>query len=154
MKVRGRMTGKLPGKFTPGDFDLKVKRSVTGLGLFAMEPIPKGKCIIEYTGPRLTKEEEEKTENQYLFDTGRGYLTIDGSVRSNTARYINHSCRPNCEIDIRLGRVFVFAKRNIRAGEELNYDYDTDFFDEYIKPKGCKCIKHRPDLYAKPKAGK
>ncbi|HEV7449615.1 MAG TPA: SET domain-containing protein, partial [Candidatus Paceibacterota bacterium] len=122
-------------------------RSLAGLGLFTLSDIPKGKCIIEYTGPRLTKKQEEDIENQYLFDTGRGYLTIDGSVRSNTARYVNHSCRPNCEIDIRLGRVYILSKRKIKAGEELTYDYDTDFFDEYIKPKGCRCIKCSPKLH-------
>ena len=133
---------KKKGKFEPGVFDLRVKRSRAGLGLFTMGPIKKGECIIEYKGPRLTKKQEEETENQYLFDVGnKKYLTIDGSPRWNTARYINHSCRPNCEIEIRLGRVYVFSKRAIKAGEELNYDYDTDFFDEYIKPKGCVCDK-------------
>ncbi|HEY5383421.1 MAG TPA: SET domain-containing protein [Candidatus Paceibacterota bacterium] len=134
---------KKKGKFEPGTFDLRVKRSRAGLGLFTFDPIKKGECIIEYTGPRLSKKQEEETENQYLFDVGKKYPTIDGSPRSNTARYINHSCRPNCEIEIRLGRVYVFSKRNIKAGEELNYDYDTDFFDEYIKPKGCVCDKCR-----------
>jgi len=66
---------------------------------------------------------------------------IDGSLRSNKARYINHSCAPNCEIDIRNKRVYVFAKRNIKTGEELTYDYDTEYFDMYIKPKGCRCTK-------------
>lgn len=66
---------------------------------------------------------------------------IDGNIKSNTARRINHSCAPNCEIDLYWKRVFIFAKRNIKAGEELTYDYDTEYFDEYIKPKGCKCRK-------------
>ena len=134
---------KKKSKFEPGEFDLRVKRSRAGLGLFTFSDIKKGLCIIEYKGPRLTKAQEEKTEHQYLFDVGKRYLTIDGSVRSNTARYINHSCRPNCEVEIRLGRVYIFSKRTIKTGEELNYDYDTDFFDEYIKPKGCVCDKCR-----------
>jgi len=145
--AKKRVVKKKPSKYTPGNFNLKVKRSLAGLGLFTLGEIKKGACIIEYTGPRLTKKQEEKVENQYLFDCGRGYLTIDGSVRSNTARYVNHSCRPNCEIDIRLGRVYVFSKRKIKAGEELTYDYDTDFFDEYIKPKGCRCVKCAPKLH-------
>jgi uncharacterized protein len=136
---------KVKSKFTLGDFPLRVGRSRAGLGLFAKEIIPKGVCIIEYIGKPLTKEEEEKTENQYLFDVGKKYPTIDGSPRWNTARYINHSCRPNCEIEIRLGRIYVFSKRAIKAGEELNYDYDTEFFDEYIKPRGCRCLKCMPE---------
>jgi SET domain-containing protein len=71
-------------------------------------------------------------------------VTIDGAPRFNKARYINHSCRPNAEIDIYKHRVYVMAKRNIKAGEELAYDYDSDYFDEYIKPKGCKCLKCDP----------
>ncbi len=122
----------------PGDFKLKVRRGVDGLGLFAEEPIKKGACIIEYVGPTLTKEEEYKSRSKYLFEVTKT-KTIDGAARSNTARYINHACKPNCEIEIRKGQVFVMAKKNIKAGEELNYDYDTSYFDEYIKPKGCRC---------------
>lgn len=127
-------------KFTPGTYAVAVKRAKAGLGLFAQEPIPKGACIIEYVGRTLTKGEEETITSQYLFEVSKT-KTIDGGARSNTARYINHSCRPNCEIDIYKQRVFVMAKRNIKAGEELHYDYDTEFFDEYIKPKGCCCDK-------------
>ena len=118
-------------KYTPGHFDLRVKRSVSGLGLFTFERIKKGACIIEYTGKILTKAQEEASNSLYLFDAGGG-VTIDGSPRTNTARYINHSCRPNCEIEIYKHRVFVFAKRNIKAGEELTYDYDSEYFKEYI----------------------
>jgi uncharacterized protein len=130
-------------KYTPHPYALKVKRSVAGLGLFTTEPITKGSCVIEYTGKILTNEEEERSQSLYLFDAGAG-VTIDGSVRSNTARYINHSCRPNCEIDLYKHRVYVMAKRNIKAGEELTYDYDKEYFNSYIKPKGCRCIKCAP----------
>ena len=134
------------GTFTPGHYKLRVGRSVTGLGLFALEPIKKGKCIIEYTGRRVTKKEEYESNSRYLFEISKK-KTIDGRSKSNEARYINHSCVPNCEIEIRKERVYVFSKKNIKAGEELNYDYDTDYFDEYIKPVGCKCRKHAPQLY-------
>ena len=130
---------KRVSKFTPGDFDLRVKRSRTGLGLFTFSPIKKGQCIIEYTGRTLSKEEEYESNSLYLFEVSKT-KTIDGSVRSNTARYINHACKPNCEIEIWGGCVWVFAKRTIRQGEELSYDYDTEYFNEYIKPKGCKCV--------------
>ena len=137
---------KLPkkSKFTPGPFDLKVKRSRAGLGLYTMGPIKKGACIIEYVGPTLTAQEEEDSNSLYLFAVTKK-KTIDGRPKWNPAGYINHSCRPNCEIDIYKGRVWVMAKRNIKAGEELNYDYDTDYFDEYIKPKGCRCLKCKPE---------
>ncbi|MDX6559539.1 MAG: uncharacterized protein QOF72_2588, partial [Blastocatellia bacterium] len=73
-----------------------IKRTRTGLGLFAVEPIAKGTRIIEYTGPRITNEEFERREGKYFFGLNSKW-TIDGSPRSNIARYINHSCRPNAE---------------------------------------------------------
>ncbi len=123
-----------------GDFDLRVKRSRAGLGLYTLSPIKKGACIIEYKGKVLTKEEDDNSNSLYLFLVSKK-KTIDGAARTNTARYINHSCRPNCEIMINKERVWVMAKRAIKAGEELSYDYDTDYFNDYIKPKGCKCLK-------------
>lgn len=131
---------KRKSKFDIGDFDLRVKRSKTGLGLFAFSPIKKGACIIEYTGKVLTAKEEEDSNSLYLFEVTKK-KTIDGATRSNTARYINHSCRPNSEIEIYKGRVYVLAKRAIKEGEELTYDYDKEYFNAYIKPKGCLCDK-------------
>lgn len=77
---------------------------------------------------------------KYLFDVGKK-ITIDGNIPQNKARYINHSCRPNCEADGPPGRVFIFATRSIKPGEELTYDYGKEYFDEHIKPKGCRCDK-------------
>ena len=131
------------GKYVPGDFDLRVKRSRAGLGLFTLSPIKKGTCIIEYKGKTLTKKEDEDSNSLYLFLVSKK-KTIDGAARTNTARYINHSCRPNGEIMINKERVWVMAKRSIKVGEELSYDYDTDYFNDYIKPKGCKCFKCKP----------
>jgi uncharacterized protein len=125
--------------YTPGDFDLLVKRSNTGLGLFAGETIPKGACVIEYTGVELSKEQEEKSRSKYLFEINTR-KTIDGAPRWNTARYINHSCRPNCEPNIHKGRVFIHARRTIKPGEELNYDYGKNYFNEYLK-EICGCPK-------------
>ena len=136
---------KAGGKYTPGSFILKVKRSSAGLGLFAGEDIPKGKCVIEYVGRVISKEEELKSNSQYLFEINKN-KTIDGTARTNTARYINHSHRPNCEVEIYKQRVFIFAKRNIKAGEELNYDYGKEFVDVHIIPKGCKCVRCAPNL--------
>lgn len=123
-----------------GNVKYKVKKSAAGLGLFAEEPIKKGTWIIEYVGTIISgkKEVENYKENKYLFETSSTRM-IDGSARSNTARYINHSCKPNCEVEIFSGRVFVRAIKPIKVGEEFNYDYGEEYVDEYIKPYGCRC---------------
>jgi hypothetical protein len=134
--------------YEPGKFDLAVRRARTGLGLFAAGPIPKGACIIEYTGKLLTKEEYKASNSRYLWDIGPG-KTLDGSPRSNRARYINHSCRPNCEPDVYKRRVYIYAKRDIQPGEELAYNYGKDYFKEYIG-KNCRCLKCMPEAPGKP----
>src|SRR5262245_61409857 len=120
----------------------RIGRSRTGLGLFATKPIKKGARIIRYFGPLLdcNKEEDDAIENKYLFQLTNRW-TIDGSVRENIARYINHSCKPNAESDLRPSKRKVFSRaiRSIEAGEEINYDYGTDYFKEYLKPMGCLC---------------
>ncbi len=123
----------------PGD--LKVKKGINGLGLFTTVPIKKGDCIIEYVGDILTTQDEvNERGGQYLFEVS-SKKTIDGTARTNTARYINHACTPNCEVEIHKTRVFIYAKRNIKEGEELFYDYGKDFWNTHIKPKGCRCMK-------------
>ena len=120
----------------------RVARSKTGLGLFATMPIKKGTRIIRYFGPILDCRipAQDDIENKYLFELN-GRWTIDGSVRKNVARYINQSCRPNAESDVRPRerKVFIRAIKNIEPGEEINYDYGTDYFKAYLKPIGCKC---------------
>jgi len=120
----------------------RVGRSPTGLGLFATKPIRKGTKIVRYFGPLLDckKKKDDAVENKYLFELN-GRWTIDGSVRDNIARYINHACKPNAESDVRprKRKVFIRAIRNIEPGEEINYDYGTDYFKAYLKPIGCKC---------------
>lgn len=121
--------------------NVKVKRSSAGLGLFAAVPFKKRETIIEYIGRRIaSKDGDELDQNSYIF-TVNSKLDIDGSPRYNTARYANHSCRPNAESVIRKGRVFIVALKNILPGEEITYDYGDDFFNYYIKPLGCKCVK-------------
>jgi SET domain-containing protein len=120
--------------------DLATKRGVNGLGLFAKVPIKKGDCIIEYVGEIISNAEANRRGGRYLFQTSSN-RHIDGTMRSNVARYVNHSCRPNCEADTIGGRVFISAIKNIEVGEELNYDYGKEYFDEHIKPKGCACVK-------------
>src|SRR3989344_5215137 len=103
--------------FSPGNYTLRTARSRTGLGLFSDEPILKGACIIEYTGRPATRAQMKTNTGKYLFWTSATTM-IDGNIPSNKARFINHACSPNCEIDSKNKRVFVFAKRAIRAGEE------------------------------------
>jgi hypothetical protein len=136
-------TKKITRHFTPGDYKLRVRRSRTGLGLYTEEAVPRGACIIEYIGRPCTEKEQFENTGKYLFETSK-HTMIDGNIPGNTAKYINHSCAPNCEIDLRKRRIYVFAKRNLKAGEELNYDYDTEYFDAHIKPKGCRCNKCQP----------
>jgi hypothetical protein len=120
----------------------RVGRSRTGLGLFATKPIKKGAKIVRYIGPLLDcrKTKDDAIENKYLFQLN-GRWTIDGSVRKNVARYINHACRPNAESDVmpRKRKVVIRAIKNIAPGEEINYDYGTEYFKIYLKPIGCKC---------------
>ena len=120
----------------------RIGRSSTGLGLFATKPIKKGTKIVRYFGPLLDckKKKDDAVENKYLFELNNRW-TIDGSVRENIARYINHACKPNAESDVRprKRKVFIRAIKNIEPGEEINYDYGTDYFKAYLKPIGCKC---------------
>ncbi len=142
-RARSKTVAKRPGKFTPGDFEFRVGRSRTGLGLYTLSPINKGACVIEYIGRDVTEKEVEASRSKYLFEVSKT-RTIDGAPRWNTARYINHSCRPNCEVDIWRGHIYILAKRNIKPGEELNYNYGKDYLDTFIRPKGCKCMKCQP----------
>lgn len=131
-------------KFEIGTHEFKVRRSRTGLGLFTVGPIERGRCVVEYKGRVLSKEEEYTSNSKYLFEVTKN-KTIDGRDKTNIARYINHSCRPNCEIEIWRGRVYVMAKRAIKPGEELFYDYGPEYFAKHIRPKACKCAKCFPD---------
>ncbi|EKE18683.1 MAG: hypothetical protein ACD_9C00262G0005 [uncultured bacterium] len=117
-----------------------VKRSKSGLGLFAVEGVTKGVFLMEYTGKVLTNNEAEKINSRYLFRIN-SRLIIDGQGRENISRYINHSCNPNCEVRIKSARILIYAIKNIQPGEELGYDYGKEYFEEFIRPAGCKCKK-------------
>jgi SET domain-containing protein len=122
---------------------------IHGRGMFAVKEIPQGTRIIEYTGERITKAEGWRRERArqerarhggdgciYIFELNTK-VDIDGSVLWNTARYINHSCDPNCESQISRGRVWIVALRKIRPGEELSYDYYYDY--EHYEEHPCRC---------------
>lgn len=119
-------------------FAVRRARKGAGLGLVALVPIKKAEFVIEYTGNLIPTKVADENGGKYLFDVNSRW-TIDGSPRSNLARYINHSCKPNCEAEIDGRRVKIYAKRAIKAGEELNYNYGKEYFNEFIKPHGCKC---------------
>jgi len=123
----------------------RLGRSLTGLGLFATRPIKKRTRIAEYTGRILDLEEAEKAErrgNRYLYEVSK-HRTIDGTARKNIARYFNHSCNPNAESIIWRGRVFVNTLRDIKPGEEITYDYGTDYLKNVIGRSNCKCSRCR-----------
>src|ERR1043165_9072046 len=125
----------------PRDMPYEVKRTKTGLGLFARRLIPKGKRIVEYFGPLVPNDEVEKSSKKYFFGVNKKW-SIDGSPRENIARYINHSCRPNAEAFVSdRRRVWIWSARNIKPGEEITYDYGKEYFEEISEPLGCKCVK-------------
>ena len=110
---------------------MRVRRSrVHGRGVFALRRIRKGTRIIEYLGDRVSHrqadlryEHKDITDSHtFLFIVDRS-LVIDGGAHGNDARFINHSCDPNCESLIEDRRVFIEAIRTIQPGEELTYDY-------------------------------
>lgn len=118
-------------------------------GLVAARSIPEGTRIIEYVGERLTKRESAIRAFQridrarrngaaavFIFELNARH-DIDGSVRWNTARLINHSCAPNCEARIIRGHIWIVALREIEAGEELSYDYGYDL--EHWEEHPCRC---------------
>lgn len=120
---------------------LVLKRTNTGLGLFTLEPIAAGKRIIEYVGPIVTSEEVDRRGGKYFFEIDENF-SIDGSPRSNLARYINHSCEPNAEAFVSVRRrIWIWSKKKIEAGEQITLHYGKAYFDDHIKPIGCKCAK-------------
>jgi uncharacterized protein len=123
----------------------RIGRSRTGLGLFATRPIKKNSRIAEYKGPLLTTKDANKIEakgNRYLYEINSRW-TIDGAPRSNVARYANHSCNPNADTyNVKL-RVFIRALRNIKPGEEIVYDYGTDYLKNVIGRANCQCSRCR-----------
>lgn len=120
--------------------EVLVKRSRAGLGLFANQVFNKGDLVIEYTGEKISSDEANRRGGRYLFELNDDW-TIDGKGRENIARYINHSCKPNCypELDSNEEHVFIYAKKKINPGDELTYNYGKMYFNMILKPAGCKC---------------
>jgi len=133
-----------------------TKSSIHSLGVFAKQDIPAGTRVIEYVGERITKAESDrraelplersKKDNScgavYIFELNKRY-DIDGDVFYNTARYINHSCDPNCETEISRGHIWIVALRDIKKGEELSYNYGYSYDDHEDHPCNCgspRCV--------------
>ena len=131
----------------------KVKKSkIHGTGVFASMDIKRGEKIIQYVGDKVTKSEGDKrsayriknylnsskTGSVYIFELNSKY-DIDGFVRKNKARYINHSCDPTCEVDIIKNEIGISSIKKIKKGEELSYDYGYSFDKDDFRDHVCKC---------------
>lgn len=115
----------------PADYPFEIRESpMQGLGVFATRPIPEGMRLVEYAGARLTPAQADsrypdvpgERHHTFLFAIDDG-VVIDAAVGGNEARFINHSCEPNCDAVIDDGRIWIDAIRDIEPGEELAYDY-------------------------------
>jgi len=118
--------------------------AIHAAGCYTSRPIKKGTPIIEYDGPRFSKDEADVRYQDrivtYLFSSGVNGEVIDGF---GTAMFINHCCEPNCETENNDGRIWIVATRDIAAGEELTYEYnlhdsDDDGADCYCGTKQCR----------------
>ncbi|MGQ0642288.1 MAG: SET domain-containing protein [Gemmatimonadaceae bacterium] len=135
----------------PNEQPFEIRRSaIQGRGGFAMRRITKGERVIEYTGERISWKEADrrydddamKRHHTFLFTLTRR-TCVDAAVGGNDARFINHSCDPNCEAVIVNNRIYIEALRDIASGEELSYDYayerDADSAVDEEKLYVCRC---------------
>ncbi len=135
----------------PSSRRIQVRRSpVHGRGVFALRPIAAGERIIEYTGERIGWEEAQRRHphdatqpNHTFYFHIEGGEVIDALHGGNSARFINHSCAPNCEAVEEAGRIFIYALHPIAAGEELSFDYglvvDEPLTEELKADYACCC---------------
>jgi SET domain-containing protein len=146
-----RKTAKTSSAAKPKRYYVVRNSEIHGRGVFAARAIRKKQTIIEYRGERTTWDEAntrpasdpDNPYHTFLFGLDDGRV-IDADVRGNAARWINHSCKPNCEtFEDDEGRVFIAARRPIEPGEELTYDYQLTYDGKMGKkmPKAytCRC---------------
>ena len=120
---------------------IQVRRSgVHGKGVFALQDLAEGETLIEYVGEVISLDEAQdrhphdpKDPNHTFYFHVNEDRVIDALFGGNSSRWINHSCNPNCEADEDNDRIFIKAIRNIKAGEELNYDYGLIIDEPYTK---------------------
>ncbi|MBS3086321.1 tRNA 2-thiouridine(34) synthase MnmA [Candidatus Pacearchaeota archaeon] len=127
-------------KKTKANEFIRIRRSkIHGNGAFAKKNIKKGTRIIQYIGKKITKAEAEKVSEKdgiFIFELNKKW-DIDGNMPENTAKFINHSCDPNCTFEIKNNQIWIKARKNIKMGEELSYNYGFDL-DGY-KKYPCRC---------------
>lgn len=129
----------------------ELRRSpIQGYGAFAVRDIPRGTRLIEYTGEKISNAEADRRydddamrrHHTFLF-TLSSRTIVDAAVGGNAARFINHSCDPNCEAVIERSRIWIDAIKRIPAGTELVYDYQYEYDDDYtekdLKWYACVC---------------
>ncbi len=131
----------------------KVKKSkVHGSGVFAEKKININTKVIQYIGEKILKSEGDKRSGKriskylhsedhgsvYIFELNSKY-DIDGTPNYNKAKYINHSCNPNCEVEISRGEIWIRSIKKIKKGEELSYDYGFEFDKDDYTDHVCKC---------------
>ena len=115
---------------------------IHGQGLFAAQEIKKGTRIIQYIGAKIAKEESDRrlaAGNVYIFGLNERY-SLDGDTPKNTARYINHSCDPNCQTEQFGNTIWIVSIKDIQAEEELTYNYGYEVDDTPADP--CHCGAH------------
>jgi uncharacterized protein len=113
--------------------------AIHGTGGFAKTDITAGTRVVEYTGERITKDESLRrcmAGNEFIFSLDDEW-DLDGSVSWNQARYLNHSCEPNCEAERIDERIWIIARRDIQAGEELTFNYGYSLED--YREHECRC---------------
>jgi uncharacterized protein len=122
---------------------IRRRSGIAGWGVYATHPIEKRARIVEYKGELVSRAEGLRREERYA-KRGRLWTFVvndrwirDAAVGGNIARYINHSCRPNCYVDIVGRTIWIRAARRLRAGEELTYDYNSDGYCDIP----CRCRK-------------
>jgi SET domain-containing protein len=128
------------------------RSSIHNRGVFALARIPAGTRIVEYKGERISPAEAERRyDGKEEGDPSHTFLfavdddtVIDATFGGNSARWINHSCEPNCEVEEEDGRIFIHALRTLRPGEELLYDYSLFCDGESVTPEmkrqyECRC---------------
>jgi uncharacterized protein len=121
--------------------DLVIFKSsaIHGIGGFARNDVAAGTRVIEYVGEKITKQESLarcERSNEYIFAIDDAH-DLDGNVDWNPARFLNHSCDPNCEARFIEGRIWLVAIRDIRAGEEFTFNYSYDLADYREHPRRC-----------------
>ena len=150
-RPRRRARPSPPGRAGPINAWLELQRSpIHGLGGFALRDSPKGTRIIEYTGEKISNAEADRRYDDEAMKRHHTFLfvlnsrtCVDAAFEGNEARFLNHSCAPNCEAVIERGHIWIEALANIPAGSELLYDYqyedDPEYTQDDLRFYACHC---------------